>query len=111
MTSLQRRPILVTGATSRVGRLVIDDLLRVGVPVRALTRRPSAAALPRDVDVVGGDFADPASLDAALDGAGAVFLLWTAPPATAEAVIARFAEHADQMRRRRVVYLSSPHQT
>jgi uncharacterized protein YbjT (DUF2867 family) len=28
--------VLVTGATGRVGRLVVDDLLRAGVPVRAL---------------------------------------------------------------------------
>jgi uncharacterized protein YbjT (DUF2867 family) len=35
-----------------------------------------------------------------------VFLVWTAPPATAPAVIERLASHA-----RRVVFLSSPHQT
>jgi uncharacterized protein YbjT (DUF2867 family) len=41
-----------------------------------------------------------------LRGAGAVFLVWTAPPATAPAVVERVAAHA-----RRVVFLSSPHQT
>src|SRR3954469_14394523 len=97
---------LVTGATSRVGRLVVDELLRAGVPVRALTRRPNAAALPAGADVVAGDFLDPASLDAARQGVGAVFLVWTAPPTTAEAVIARFAMQAGEPRRR-VVYLSS----
>jgi uncharacterized protein YbjT (DUF2867 family) len=48
----------------------------------------------------------PESLDRALQGAGAVFLVWTAPPATAPAVVERIASHA-----RRVVLLSSPHQT
>lgn len=96
--------ILVTGATGRVGRLVVDELLRAGVPVRALTRRPENAALPADVEVVAGDFTDPASLDGALEGAGAVFLVWTAPLTTAQAVVAQLAG-------RRVVYLSSPHQT
>jgi uncharacterized protein YbjT (DUF2867 family) len=99
--------VLVTGATGRVGRMVIDQLTDAGVPVRALTRRTEAAAtLPRNVDVVTGDLTAPSSLDAALRGVAAVFLVWTAPPATAPAVIERLATHA-----RRVVFLSSPHQT
>ena len=99
--------MLVTGATGRVGRMVIDQLTDAGVPVRALTRRTEAAAtLPRNVDVVTGDLTAPSSLDAALRGVAAVFLVWTAPPATAPAVIERLATHA-----RRVVFLSSPHQT
>jgi uncharacterized protein YbjT (DUF2867 family) len=93
-----------------VGRLVVDELLRAGVPVRALTRRPEQAALPAGAEVVVGDLTVPDSLDAALDGAGAVFLVWTAAVATAAAVVARFAAHASGQRRR-VVYLSSPHQT
>ena len=96
----------MTGATGRVGRLVVDELLRVGAPVRALTRRPEHAALPAGVEVVAGDLTVPASLDAALDGAMAVFLVWTATPTTAPAVVARLAAHP-----RRVVYLSAPHQT
>ncbi len=101
------QPVLVTGATGRVGRVVIDQLLAAGVPVRALTRRSaSAAALPPAVEVATGDLTIPESLDAALPGVGAVFLVWTAPAMTAPAVIARLATHAP-----RVVFLSSPHQT
>jgi uncharacterized protein YbjT (DUF2867 family) len=96
----------VTGATGRVGRLVVAELLAAGVPVRALTRRPSAAELPAAVEVLAGDLAAPESLDAALRGVGAVFLLWTAPPATTGAFVERLAAHT-----RRVVFLSSPHQT
>ncbi|WP_181970489.1 NAD(P)H-binding protein [Kitasatospora xanthocidica] len=100
-------PVLVTGATGRIGRGVVDELFTAGVPVRALTRRPEAAAtLPPGVDVVTGDLTVPASLDGALRGVGAVFLLWTAPPPTAAAVVERLAAHAQ-----RVVLLSSPHQT
>src|SRR5438093_4135084 len=99
-------PVLVTGATGRVGRLVVAELLAAGVPVRALTRRPSAAALPAAVDVFAGDLTAPESLDAALQDVGAVFLLWTAPPATVGAVVEQLAAHT-----RRVVFLSSPHQT
>jgi uncharacterized protein YbjT (DUF2867 family) len=98
--------VLVTGATGRVGRLVVDELLRAGVPVRALTRRPDQAALPAGVEIVGGDLTVPASLDAALEGVDTVFLVWTPAIAAAAAVIARLAAQ-----RRRVVHLSSPHQT
>jgi len=100
------QPILVTGATGRVGRIVVAQLLDAGVPVRALTRRPAAAGLPAAVEVVSGDLTVPESLDAGLHGVSAVFLVWTAPPATARAVVERLATHAP-----RVVFLSSPHRT
>jgi len=78
--------------------------------VRALTRRPEQAALPSGAMVVAGDFTVPASIDPALEGTTAVFLVWTAPWATAADVVARIAAQP-LTRRRRVVYLSSPHQT
>src|SRR6185503_14219128 len=106
MTGGPVRPVLVIGATGRVGRAVVAELLGAGVPVRALTRRPGAAQLPPRVDVRSGDLTVPESLDAALLGVGAVFLVWTAPPAMVPAVIERLALHA-----RRVVFLSSPYQT
>ena len=99
--------MLVTGATGRVGRVVIDLLTGAGVPVRALTHRSEAAAtLPANVEVVTGDLTVPESLDAGLPGVDAVFLVWTVPPATAPAVVERIAAHA-----RRVVFLSAPHKT
>jgi uncharacterized protein YbjT (DUF2867 family) len=99
-------PVLVTGATGRVGRIVVAQLLGAGVPVRALTRRPAAAKLPAAVEVVSGDLTVPESLDAGLQGVSAVFLVWSAPPTTAPAVVERLATHV-----RRVVFLSSPHRT
>ncbi|MFE7579766.1 SDR family oxidoreductase [Streptomyces sp. NPDC057521] len=107
MNQTDTPPVLVTGATGRVGRVVLHELLDAGVPVRALIRRPEAAAtLPAKVEVFAGDLTVPESLDPALKGVGAVFLVWTAPPRTAEAVIERLAAHV-----RRVVFLSSPHRT
>jgi uncharacterized protein YbjT (DUF2867 family) len=106
MTRTRVPPVLVTGATGRVGRAVIDQLIAAGVPVRALTHRSEAAVLPTSVEVVTGDLTVPESLDTVLRGAGAVFLVWTAPPATAPAVVERLATYT-----RRVVFLSSPHQT
>ena len=96
----------MTGATGRIGRLVVDELLRAGASVRALTRRPENAALPAEVEIVAGDFTVPASLDSALDGAEVVFFVWTTAPTTAPAVVARLAAQP-----RRLVYLSAPHQT
>src|SRR3954451_14049839 len=100
-------PVLVTGATGRVGRLVVDLLVDSGVPVRALTPRPEAVAtLPAGVEVVTGDLTVPESLDAALQEVGAVFLVWAVPPDSAPAVVERLAQHSS-----RVVFLSSPHRT
>ncbi|BFO18532.1 NAD(P)H-binding protein [Streptomyces sp. KM77-8] len=107
MTQTDIPPVLVTGATGRIGRLVVRRLLDTGVPVRALARRSeAAAALPAEVEVFTGDLTIPESLDPALRGSGAVFLVWTAPPQTAAAVVERIAAHV-----RRVVFLSSPHRT
>ena len=102
--------VLVTGATGRVGRIVVDELLRAGVAVRALTRRPEQAALPGGAQVVMGDLTVPTTLDWALEGVGSVFLVWTAAQDAAAALVARLAAHASAQPRR-VVYLSSPHQT
>jgi uncharacterized protein YbjT (DUF2867 family) len=99
-------PVLVTGSTGRVGRMVVDHLLDAGVPVRALTRQPATACFPAAVEVVGGDLTVPDSLEEGLRDVGAVFLVWTLPFATAPAVIERIARHAG-----RVVFLSAPHRT
>ena len=45
--------ILVTGATGSVGRLVVDELVAAGVPVRALTVDPERAQLPPEAEVLG----------------------------------------------------------
>ena len=106
MSSETSEPVLVTGAAGRIGRFVVDELLRAGASVRAFSRRPNQAALPAGVEVFRGDFNDPASLEPALEGVSSVFLVWTATPSAAPPVIARIAEQS-----RRVVYLSAPFRT
>jgi uncharacterized protein YbjT (DUF2867 family) len=98
--------VLVTGATGRVGRQVVSQLLATETRVRALTRNPDAAGLPPEVEVARGDLTIPAALDGCLDGVDAVFLVWTAPGDAAPAAVDRIARHAG-----RIVYLTSPHQT
>ncbi|MEU3838511.1 NAD(P)H-binding protein [Streptomyces sp. NPDC028635] len=62
--------ILVTGATGKVGREAVEQLVALGRPVRALSRSPHEADLPEGVEVVGGSPADPASLAVAFKGVG-----------------------------------------
>ena len=102
----KKSPVLVTGGTGRVGRMVVEELLEVGVPVRALVREPTAAGLPDQVDVVAGDLEDPASLEPALREISTVFLVWTLPFDSAPAVVDELGR-----RDRRVVLLSAPHRT
>lgn len=54
--------VLVTGATGHVGRIVVEQLVAAGVPVRALTRRREQARFPKAVETVAGDLSDPATL-------------------------------------------------
>ncbi|WP_202840924.1 SDR family oxidoreductase [Luteimonas saliphila] len=95
--------VLVIGATGKVGRHLVDELLTAGVAVRALVRNPAKAGLPEGVELVCGDLAEPDTLEPALQGVGGVFLLWPFFSATdAPRVVEAIAKHA-----RHVVYLSS----
>ncbi|MFI9332676.1 NAD(P)H-binding protein [Kitasatospora sp. NPDC052868] len=65
--------IVVTGATGNVGQELVRHLLGAGEQVTAVSRR--SGRLPDGVRHFAADLADPKSLDAALDGAEALFLL------------------------------------
>ena len=67
--------ILVTGATGRVGRHVVDQLIQRGAKVRVLTRDPSKASFPAGVEVAQGDLLDLDALRAAFTGVSSLFLL------------------------------------
>lgn len=74
--------ILVTGATGNIGSQLVGDLRRRGEPVRAFVRDVAKARtlLGDDVDLAFGDYDDPASVAAALDGVDRVFLLTPSHP-------------------------------
>jgi len=95
--------ILVTGSTGNVGRSLVSQLLEAGAEVRALARDPGSAGLPDGADVVAGDLSRPATLSAALDGVGAVFLLWPFTDADAAPAVVDVLAGAGP----RVVFLSS----
>ncbi len=69
----------VTGATGKLGRLVLDELLRKANPgdIVALARDPSTLSdyAAKGIDVRRADYDDPASLDAALHGVDRVLLI------------------------------------
>jgi uncharacterized protein YbjT (DUF2867 family) len=67
--------ILVTGATGRIGRHVVQQLVQRGADVRVLAREPSKADFPMPVQVVKGDLLDINSLRSAFTGVSTLFLL------------------------------------
>jgi uncharacterized protein YbjT (DUF2867 family) len=67
--------ILVTAATGRVGRHVVEQLLKRGASVRVLTRDAAKADFPAGVEVMQGDLLDIDSLRAAFAGVSTLFLL------------------------------------
>ncbi|WP_427888880.1 SDR family oxidoreductase [Kribbella sp. GL6] len=92
--------ILVTGATGSVGRLLVDELVAAGAPVRALTANPKRAALPSGVQVAEGYLGRPRTLPAALAGVDTVYL------APLPAYVDDFVRCARDAGVRRVVVLS-----
>lgn len=67
--------ILVTGATGRVGRHVVQQLTERGAAVRVLVRDPAKADFPATVEVVKGDLLDIDALRTAFVGVRTLFLL------------------------------------
>jgi uncharacterized protein YbjT (DUF2867 family) len=100
--------ILVTGATGKVGRQVVEQLAARGADVRALVRDPSKAGFSPNVAVVRGDLLDVDALRSAFDGISTLFLLnAVVPDEFTQALIAlNLARDAGI---ERIVYLSVIH--
>jgi len=99
--------ILIAGATGTVGRELAAQLSERDTAVRALVRDPGSANLPAGVEPVRGDLADPASLNAPLDGIDTMFFLWPFTSERAATELAPRVVEAITQRVRRVVYLSA----
>ncbi|WP_314614994.1 NAD(P)H-binding protein [Streptomyces stackebrandtii] len=85
--------ILVTGATGNIGSALLKELHAYGAgPLRGLTRDAARADFPEGVEVVEGDFAEPASLKPALEGVRSLFLVSRLGP---DADVLQAARHAD----------------
>jgi len=92
---------VVFGARGNVGRHVAAGLLARGEQVRVTSRNPATAGFPPQAQVAAADLEQPATLPAALAGAGKVFLY--ARPAGVQG----FAEAARAAGVGHVVLLSS----
>ncbi len=100
--------ILVTGATGRVGRHVVDQLVQRGAKVRVLTRDPAKANVPVGVEVAQGDLLDIDAVRSAFQGVRTLFLLnaVTGDEFTQAIITLNLAREAGV---ERVVYLSVIH--
>lgn len=91
--------ILVLGATGHVGSELVAQLAELGEPLRAMTRRPAQARLPRGAEAVFGDLDRPETLAVAMQGVRRVFLMSaqshaTSPFPTHDRLVARAAAEA-----------------
>lgn len=105
----------ILGASGRTGGAVCEALHAAGAPFRAVVRREEAGERWRGegVEVAVADLDDPASLEAAFEGATGVFLLSPPDPRgddpvrTSYARCTRAGKAAQAAGVRHVVYLSS----
>lgn len=77
----QNTTVLVVGATSRIGRIVVRKLMLRGYSVKALVREADEQVLdmlPRSVEVVIGDVGEPSTLKAAVEGCNKIIYCATA---------------------------------
>lgn len=100
--------ILIVGATGTVGSELVTRLLDGGRAVRILTRDPRKAAqrLGPRVEIVAGDLAHRASLDAALRGIETAFLA-TAPTPRLDEEEGNFIDAARDAKLPRLVKLAA----
>ncbi|MDB5708771.1 MAG: NmrA family transcriptional regulator [Sphingomonas bacterium] len=80
--------ILVTGATGKIGRELVQMLVESGQQVRAVTRDLADAGFAPGVELVHADPSEPATMEAALQGVEAVFLNPAAMEDAAEELLA-----------------------
>jgi uncharacterized protein YbjT (DUF2867 family) len=97
--------IVVTGGTGRVGQQVVAQLRERNLEVRVVSRHPGQPQA--GVQTAAADLADPASLEAALRGADALFLLWPFTSAELTATLAPQVANLAARHVTRIVYLSA----
>ncbi|KAI3445743.1 hypothetical protein Pfo_002408 [Paulownia fortunei] len=77
----QNTTVLVVGATSRVGRIVVRKLMLRGYTVKALVRKADKEVvdmLPTSVEIVTGDVGEPSTLTTAVEGCNKIIYCATA---------------------------------
>jgi uncharacterized protein YbjT (DUF2867 family) len=99
--------VLVTGATGKVGSLLVTELIERGTDVRILTRNePNPKAVPNEVEVAVGNLLDPESVARAMEGIDKLFLLNALGPSELTEALIGFGM-ARRARVKHVTYLSA----
>lgn len=99
--------ILVTGASGHIGGRVAELLVKNGVPVRRLVRRPETTPDIPNSPLAIADYGDPAALARAMAGIETVFLASAgAAPLKRAALHGNVMDAAAQAGVKRLVYLS-----
>ena len=99
--------ILVTGASGRLGREVVQALLAQKLSVRAASRNLSSLPQQNGVEPVAMDYADSASVDQALSGIEAAVLIAPALDWDAFPKLSHFIETAAKISGFHVVFISA----
>jgi uncharacterized protein YbjT (DUF2867 family) len=101
-------PILITGATGRVGAELVRILRQQGHAVRAAVRPENLAAYPSKAGVtaVGFDFTKPAGFEAALAGVRRIFLMRPPEIAATRRLINPFIDAALAAGVEQIVFMS-----
>src|SRR5262245_8030180 len=98
-TMTPKRSVLVTGATGQQGGAVAEALLSHGHRVKALTRKPDAAAARRlaamGAEIVAGDLGDATAVIGAARDVDAMYLMGNSYEAGVEAETRQGMEAAD----------------
>ena len=98
---------LITGASGRVARRAAELLAQRGFGLRLMTRTPQHAPRLEGVEVVRGDFAEPATLDGAFAGvSNALVVSGSGRPGERARLHRNAFDAAARARVRHVVYLS-----
>ena len=99
--------ILITGATGNIGGEVVNHLIEKKLPLRALVRdRNKASKLEaQGIELAQGDFSQPDSLDAALQGIEKAFLVMPNEPHQVD-LESNFIDAAQKAGIRQIVKLS-----
>lgn len=65
--------MLVTGASGAVGRVLVEELARSGVSVRAAVRDPASVSFPEQVEIIEGDLRDEEVVSRAVKGVSTIY--------------------------------------
>jgi len=111
----EKRPVLITGATGFIGNSLVEQFIKLDVPVRVFVRDPGKADKWRKsgVEVFNGNLKDLVRVEEACGGVGLIYHLAELPVIGKKRerhnleVVRRLIGRALHRERKRIVFLSS----